>query len=182
MRASIIAIGVATWLLLLPRALPVILRELAIDSAHRRLTRRKNSGKQVLVYGAGDVGNLFVEYLKTSSPDDFQRFQISGYLDDSEDLKGRTISGFRILGGLEVLPDVCSEFAIHGILIAIQNLPEERERKILEEAARLDLTVYVWASELKPIRILTGHEPVRQHSQDGLWGTGERKPLHAVES
>lgn len=159
LRASIIAIGSATWLLLLPRALPDVLRELAMDSTHRHLTRRNNSGKQVLVYGAGDVGNLFVKYLKTCSPDDFQRFQISGYLDDSEMLKGRTINGFKILGGLDVLPSVCSEYPIHGILIAIQDLPEERRQAVLREAAALDLAVYSWVTDLKPRRLLAGHEP-----------------------
>lgn len=176
LRASIIAIGGATWLLLLPRALPEVLRELAMDSTHRHLTRRKNSGKQVLVYGAGDVGNLFVKYLMTCSPDDFQRFQISGYLDDSDTLKGRTINGFRILGGLDVLPAVCSEYPIHGILIAIQDLPEERLQAVLKAATDLNLAVYSWATDLKPRRILTGHEPSPRTS------TVPGRPLTEAES
>ncbi len=182
LRASIIAIGSATWLLLLPRALPDVLRELAMDSSHRHLTRGKNSGKQVLVYGAGDVGNLFVKYLKTCSPDDFQRFQISGYLDDSDALKGRTINGFKILGGLDVLSTVCAEYPIHGILIAIQDLPEERMQEILKEAAALDLAVYSWASDLKPRRILTGYEPMQNASMQSVRPLTESEARPAFEA
>lgn len=168
-RAALIATSLASWLVLLPRALPELLRELAMDSSHRHLTRRRNSGHQLLVYGAGDLGNLFVKYLKTCTPADFQRFQVSGFLDDSPALKGRTIHGFKILGGLEALGPVCREYSIHGLLIAIHELPEERKEEILREAGRLGLAVYIWSVDLKPRRILAGSDtsfaaaPVHAH-------------------
>lgn len=155
-RTAILATFAASWLVLLPRALPELLRELAMDSSHRHLTRRKNSGHQLLVYGAGDLGNLFVKYLKTCTPPDFYRFQVSGFLDDSPALKGRTIHGFKILGGLDALEPVCREFSIHGLLIAIHELPDERREAILREAGRLNLAVYAWSVDLKPRRILAG--------------------------
>lgn len=155
-RAVILATFAASWLVLLPRALPELLRELAMDSSHRHLTRRKNSGHQLLVYGAGDLGNLFVKYLKTCTAPDFYRFQVSGFLDDSPALKGRTIHGFKILGGLNALEPVCREYSIHGLLIAIHDLPDERREEILREATRLGLAVYAWSVDLKPRRILAG--------------------------
>lgn len=155
-RTAILATFVASWLVLLPRAVPELLRELAMDSSHRHLTRRKNSGHQLLVYGAGDLGNLFVKYLKTCTAPDFYRFQVSGFLDDSPALKGRTIHGFQILGGLDALAPVCREYSIHGLLIAIHDLPDERREEILREATRLGLAVYTWSVDLKPRRILAG--------------------------
>ena len=59
-RLAIVAVGFASWLVLIPRAMPEIIRELAIESSHRHPNRRRNSSLQLLVYGAGDMGNLFV--------------------------------------------------------------------------------------------------------------------------
>lgn len=158
-RLSIIALGFGSWLVLIPRAVPEIIRELAIESSHRHLTKRKNSGRQLLVYGAGDMGNLFVKYLKTCTPQEFQRFQISGFLDDNPALKGRTINGFRIIGGLDEINGITEEYPIHGILLAIRNVSEERRRQILLEAERHCLTVYLWAPELAPIRVFHSANP-----------------------
>ena len=153
-RLAIVAVGFASWLVLIPRAMPEIIRELAIESSHRHPNRRRNSSLQLLVYGAGDMGNLFVKYLKICRPREFQQFQISGFLDDNPSLKGRCINGFRIFGGLETIEEISKEYPIHGILIAIHNLPEERREKIFAEAESLHLSVYDWSPELQPILLL----------------------------
>jgi UDP-N-acetylmuramyl pentapeptide phosphotransferase/UDP-N-acetylglucosamine-1-phosphate transferase len=158
-RAGVIAVSMATWLVLLPRALPDIVRELAMDSAHRRLTRRRDAGKQVLVYGAGDMGNLFIKYLKNSNPAEYHGFQISGFLDDNPLLKGRMVNGFPIHGGLEMLKSITSKYQLHGIIVAIHQLSEENLRKIREIAAQMRLAVYVWSPDLSPRRILSGFTP-----------------------
>ncbi len=167
-RAGVMAVGIATWLVLLPRALPDIIRELAMDSSHRRLTRRKDAGKQVLVYGAGDMGNLFIKYLKISNPSEYHGFQISGFLDDNPILMGRMVNGFQIHGGLDMLKPICSKYKLHGIIMAIHQLPEERLRKILENASQLDLAVYSWSPDLTPRRILSGFAPSPEIQPDHL--------------
>ena len=153
------AIAIATWLVLAPRALPDILRELALDSGHRSLTRRQNSGRQILVYGAGDMGNLFIKYLKFSPPADFLEFQISGFLDDSPTLKNRTINGFKVHGGLDMLKSITSQYPLHGILVAIHLLPEKRLHEIIEVAANMQLSVYLWQPDLSPRRVFNGFHP-----------------------
>ena len=155
-RCSFIAVQLAIWFLLVPRALPEIFRELAVDSGHRNLTKRENAGKQVLVYGAGDLGNLFVDYLKTCTPAQFQNFQISGFLDENPKLKNRTIKGFKIHGDLDVLEALNSEFPVHGILIAIDGISEEQLEGVMTLAARLGIAVYRWDADFKPSRIMSG--------------------------
>lgn len=171
-RLSIIAIGSSSWLVLIPRAVPELVRELAIESSHRHLTKRKNSGSQLLVYGAGDMGNLFVKYLKTCTPQEFQRFQISGFLDDNPALKGRTINGFRILGGLDAIDEISGEYPIHGILLAMRKISDERRQQILNEAERLGLTVYLWAPELQPIRVFHSAPARNENPAKGMESPG----------
>jgi UDP-N-acetylmuramyl pentapeptide phosphotransferase/UDP-N-acetylglucosamine-1-phosphate transferase len=149
MRTTVPAIAISIFLLLLPRALPQLLRELALDSTHRRLTRRKNNKRQLLVYGAGDVGNLFVRYLMDCDPGEFADYQVSGFLDDFQPLKGRSLAGFPIFGGLDVLDELCREYTIHGILIAIRHLDPQRLREIRAEAQRLGLEVHIWGEGLE---------------------------------
>ena len=159
-RCGFIATQLAIWLLLVPRALPEIFRELAVDSGHRNLSNRKNAGRQVLVYGAGDLGNLFVKYLKTCTPDEFKNFQISGFLDENPKLKNRTINGFKIHGDLDVLEELNSEFPVHGILIAIAGISAEELEKVLTLAARLGIAVYRWDADFNPKRIMPGLAPL----------------------
>jgi FlaA1/EpsC-like NDP-sugar epimerase len=155
-RVSIIAVGAATWLLLIPRAVPEIAREFAIDSTHRFLTNRKNGGRQILVYGAGDMGNLFVQHLKTCTPHEFRTFQVSGFLDDNPNLRNRTINGFKIHGDLGEIDQIVASYPVHGILIAIAKLPDERLEEILKIADGHGLAVYQWTIDLEARRLAAG--------------------------
>jgi UDP-N-acetylmuramyl pentapeptide phosphotransferase/UDP-N-acetylglucosamine-1-phosphate transferase len=148
-RTTLLAIAISIFFVLLPRALPQLLRELALDSAHRRLTRRKNNKRQLLVYGAGDVGNLFVRYLMDCDPSELADCQVSGFLDDFPPLKGRSLAGFPIFGGLDMLEELCGEYKIHGILIAIHHLDPQRQREICDEAERFGLVVRTWGEGLE---------------------------------
>ena len=175
-RASIISIGAATWLLLVPRAVPEILREFAIDSNHRSLTKRRNSGRQILVYGAGDLGNLFLQHLKTCAPAEFRNFQISGFLDDNPILKNRTVNGFKVHGDLDDIPEIIAIYPVHGLLIAIQNFSEEKQHEIMETAARHGLAVYEWKLDLEPRRVLTGSHTHTEISHTGT-ASSEARPV-----
>jgi len=153
-RFTMIAVAFAISLVVLPRALPEILRELNVSGALDGLSKHNNSSRQLLVYGAGDIGNLFVKYLKTCRPAEFDDYQVCGYLDDSPSLKKRMIQGFAIHGGKEKLIELCSKYPIHGILIAMEEILAARLHEILDTAARLRLNVYRWQVDLKPRRIL----------------------------
>jgi FlaA1/EpsC-like NDP-sugar epimerase len=173
-RVSLIAVGAATWLLLVPRAVPEIAREFAIDSTHRFLTKRKNSGLQILVYGAGDMGNLFVQHLKTCSPRQFQAFQVSGFLDDNPNLRNRTINGFKIHGDLGMLDQIVETYPVHGILIAIADLSQDRLVEILAIAEGHGLAVYQWTVDLEARRLAAG-QTVSSGSIE-LWRGSDGRP------
>ncbi|YCM42641.1 hypothetical protein V2O64_15115 [Verrucomicrobiaceae bacterium 227] len=170
-RCGFIGAQLAIWLVLIPRALPEVVRELAIDSKHRKLDKTSDGRKQILVYGAGMMGNLFVEYLKTSAPEEFRQFQISGFLDDNRKLKRRTLQGFKIHGGLDCLEELKERYPLHGILVAITGISEKEMVRINKAAAEAKLKVYLWQAELtpqdpgaqqsvqKPLRMVVGGSP-----------------------
>jgi UDP-GlcNAc:undecaprenyl-phosphate/decaprenyl-phosphate GlcNAc-1-phosphate transferase len=150
-RFIILAVTFSIWLILVPRAIPEILRELAIDSTHRHLTRRQNSGRQILVYGAGDLGNLFISHLKCTTQETLRGFQVSGFLDDNKQLHQRTLNGFRVHGGLDALPALTQQYPLHGILVAVHNMPPARLREIREKTIALGLAFYQWDVEIREI-------------------------------
>ena len=152
-RCGFIGAQLAIWLVLIPRAFPEVVRELALDSKHRSLAKPEDGRKQILVYGAGTMGNLFIDYLKNCAPEEFQQFQISGFLDENRKLRKRTLQGFKILGGLNHLEELKVRYPIHGILVAISDMPEERMNKVFEAASELDLKVYRWQSDIMPKEI-----------------------------
>ena len=147
-RAGFIGSQLAVWFVLIPRAFPEVIRELALDSKHRKLVKTKNGRKQILVYGAGMMGNLFVKYLKNCDPEEFEQFQISGFLDDNPSLNGRSIQGFEIYGGLDRLEELRKIYPLHGILVAISAISESEMALICKVASDANLKVYRWRAEL----------------------------------
>ncbi|MCX8240250.1 MAG: hypothetical protein OSB05_15650 [Akkermansiaceae bacterium] len=158
-RCGFIGAQLAIWLVLLPRAIPEVVRELAVDSKHRKLTKSRDGEKQVLVYGAGKMGNLFVDYLKNSAPAEFEKFKISGFLDENENLKNRMLQGFQIHGGLDCIEDLKGKYPLHGILVAISDMPEEGMQRVFEVASQSDLKVYQWQADLTPLESPLGESP-----------------------
>jgi FlaA1/EpsC-like NDP-sugar epimerase len=143
-RCGFIGSQLAMWLVLLPRAFPEAIRELAVDSKHRQLVRKAKGRKQILVYGAGTRGNLFIGYLKSCAPEEFQHFQIAGFLDENPKLRGRVLQGFKIFGNLDGMEKLTRTHSLHGIMITITHMSDEAMARVFEMAYRLNLKVYRW--------------------------------------
>lgn len=110
-RTGVLSLAFAIPLILLPRALPDIFRELSLDSAHKGLTKHpRQANRQILVYGAGDVGCLFIRHLAHGGfPEATSTFKVAGFLDDNPLLYQRLINGFKVHGGLEHLGRLLKE-------------------------------------------------------------------------
>jgi len=152
-RCGFIASHIAVWLVLLPRALPDAIREFAVDSRHRKLRKVESGRRQVLVYGAGTVGNLFMNFLKNCSPEEFDEFQIAGFLDDNENFKNRSIQGYKIHGDLKELKVLAEKFPVHGIIVTISEISNAKLRSIAEEVEELGMVVYRWEANSMPKKV-----------------------------
>jgi FlaA1/EpsC-like NDP-sugar epimerase len=107
------------------------------------------------------MAEVFLCYLRLSPPSRWADFHFVGFLDDSENLKGRRLGGFPILGGLGHLRALSARMGINCVVITA-NLDPAHHAKLLAEADRLDLEVHQWLPEVEPQLLRTARHPGRQ--------------------
>ncbi len=100
-----------------------------------RLTRRiygematPHGGRRVLIYGAGDAGELIVRDMRQN--DKFQATPI-GFVDDDYRKIGLRIHGVPVLGARADLPNILKTYAPEELLIAIPSTSRETLRAIV---------------------------------------------------
>jgi UDP-GlcNAc:undecaprenyl-phosphate GlcNAc-1-phosphate transferase len=80
-------------------------------------------GRRVLIYGAGDGGEMVLRELRNNS--DWQ-YQPVGFIDDDPLKKGKIINGLQVFDANGTLADLCREKEISEILVASRKIPRER--------------------------------------------------------
>lgn len=70
--------------------------------------------KRILIYGAGDAGELAVRWLLMNPQLGYRPI---GFLDDDPLIIGRQIHGIDILGGVDQLEDILEEKKVEGVLL-----------------------------------------------------------------
>ena len=129
----------------LPRVALDLLREFGMDARHRnpKLSATGDYGP-VVVLGAGDLGTLLLNHLKSSAHDAFPGLKILGFLDEMASLHGRRLRSLRILGGLALVPKLVKEQGLKGIILAI-NHPSQALLAQLDALADIhNLNIYHW--------------------------------------
>ena len=89
----------------------------------------KQNGRRVLIYGAGDGGELLLRELRNN-----RELQLApiGFLDDDPAKSGKVIHGLRVFGGNGDLSTVCAQHGIDEIVISSMKMSEERIQEILQ--------------------------------------------------
>lgn len=100
--------------------------------------RAARDGRRVLIYGAGDAGDLLLREIHNNQE---LRYAPIGFVDDDPMKKGKVIHGLRVFGGNGALRGICAEQRIEEVLISSAHFPEERVREIQQDcrAARVAL-------------------------------------------
>lgn len=93
-----------------------------------------NGGKRVLIYGAGDGGELLVRELYQNSA--LGLFPV-GFVDDDPKKAGRVIHGIRVLGSLERVRELASQKQIEEIVVSTTKLAADR-RELLDLVCNLN--------------------------------------------
>ena len=98
----------------------------------RRVLPATNSGKgrRVLIYGAGDAGELLLRELLNNSE---LSYAPVGFMDDDPKKRGKVIHGLRVFGGNGLLGKIASEHQIEQLLISTPRISEERLAEIARE-------------------------------------------------
>jgi UDP-GlcNAc:undecaprenyl-phosphate GlcNAc-1-phosphate transferase len=87
------------------------------------------NGRRVLIYGAGDGGELLLRELRNN-----RELNLSpiGFLDDDPAKSGKVIHGLKVFGGNGDLGKVCSQHEIHEVVISSMKMSEERIQEVLQ--------------------------------------------------
>jgi UDP-GlcNAc:undecaprenyl-phosphate GlcNAc-1-phosphate transferase len=86
-------------------------------------------GRRVLIYGAGDGGELLLRELRNN-----RELNLSpvGFLDDDPAKNGKVIHGLRVFGGNGDLASVCAQHEVHEVVISSLKMTEERIQEVLQ--------------------------------------------------
>ncbi|HKY43368.1 MAG TPA: hypothetical protein VJM50_09755 [Pyrinomonadaceae bacterium] len=98
----------------------------------------KHNGRRVLIYGAGDGGELLLRELRNN-----RELQLSpiGFLDDDPAKSGKVIHGLRVFGGNGDLGSVCAQHEIDEVVISSMKMSEERIHEILQCCSEKQIVV-----------------------------------------
>jgi FlaA1/EpsC-like NDP-sugar epimerase len=117
---SIFVVDAAVLMLLLGGGR--LTRRMIAEASHRR------SGKRILIFGAGDAGELIVRDIKNGGR---SRYQAVGFVDDDSAKVGHRIHGVPVLGTREDLPEILKRHRPHEVLLAIPHAEPVAVRAIL---------------------------------------------------
>ena len=97
-------------------------------------------GRRVLIYGAGDGGELLLRELRNN-----RELNLSpiGFLDDDPAKSGKVIHGLKVFGGNGDLARSCAQHEVHEVVISSLKMTDER----MQEVLRVAPSARSWSSE-----------------------------------
>ena len=90
---------------------------------------RVSTGKQVLIYGAGDAGEMIVRTIRNNGG--VYDYQPIGFIDDNPNKVGQRIHGVPVLGQRDTMPNIFKNYQVDEVLLAIPGAPASLVRQIL---------------------------------------------------
>jgi UDP-GlcNAc:undecaprenyl-phosphate GlcNAc-1-phosphate transferase len=152
LRLSLMSYVFATACVCLPRVALDLLREFGMDARLCNPKRATNGGYgPVVVLGAGDLGTLLLNHLKSSAHDAYPGMQILGFLDDMKVLHGRQLRSLSILGDLSAVPKLAATRGLKGIILAINHPTTELLGRLDALADQHNLKIYRWQADLNEL-------------------------------
>lgn len=95
-------------------------------------------GRRVLIYGAGDAGELLLRELLNNRS---LKYSPVGFVDDDPAKRGKLIHGLKVYGGNGDIGAICRQHAVNEVLISSLKMTEARLQEILEFCQRQDIAV-----------------------------------------
>ncbi len=96
------------------------------------------NGRRVLIYGAGDGGELLLRELRNNSD---LRLSPVGFLDDDPAKGGKVIHGLRVFGGNGDIARVCEQQSVQEIVISSLKMSDDRVEQLVRSCAERQISV-----------------------------------------
>lgn len=93
------------------------------------LKQRFQSGRRVLIYGAGDMGSLALRQLLLNKA---VLYSPVGFIDDDEKKTGSVIRGVKVLGTIENLENILEQFKVEEVVISIAEIGGDNLRAVVK--------------------------------------------------
>ncbi len=94
------------------------------------------NGRNVLLIGAGDAGNMVAKELINRKD---LGYQIVGFIDDDPRKFGKSIQGIKVLGSTARLPDIVQKHRVQEAIITIANAGAKDIRRIVDVCRAVNL-------------------------------------------
>ncbi len=95
-------------------------------------------GQRVLIYGAGDAGELLLRELLNNRA---LKYSPVGFIDDDPAKTGKVMHGLKVYSGNGDLKLVCKQKDVQEVLISSSHMPEERLQRVLDFCRAEDIAV-----------------------------------------
>jgi UDP-GlcNAc:undecaprenyl-phosphate GlcNAc-1-phosphate transferase len=86
------------------------------------IQRQRQSGRRIVIYGAGDAAGLLIRELVAREPET----RIAGFIDDDPRKAGPRVMGYPVLGGYSALAVLAASASVEAVVVSAQTLAPER--------------------------------------------------------
>jgi UDP-GlcNAc:undecaprenyl-phosphate GlcNAc-1-phosphate transferase len=114
-------------------------------------------GRRVLIYGAGDSGELLLRELQNNS---HWPYEPVGFLDDDPLKKDRLLHGLPVFGGNGSMPAICRQHDVQEVFISSSKFTPERVQEILEDCRRMGIVLRRLQIRLDPLTETRHQQPL----------------------
>ena len=111
-------------------------------------THISKEGRKVLIYGAGDGGEMILRELKNNTD---WNYTPVGFVDDDPLKKDRLILGLKVFGGNGSLEKICRENNVEEILLSSTRISPEKLREIREICENAEVSLKRALLKIEPV-------------------------------
>lgn len=114
---------------------------------HKFYTHRNKSSKIInaLIIGAGSGGSLLLKELQTNGLSQVN-YNIIGFVDENESKIGKYVEEIKVLGNINDIPKICSDYSVQEIYLAIPSIKSSKRSKILELCSKTGCKLKIMVS------------------------------------
>jgi len=132
------------------RTINHLFREWILTAVHEQKGGYQDPKRNVLLYGAGDRGNLYLQDYRLVHPEMIGSVRVVGFVDDDPRLRRRRIHGSVVLGSSREIDRIVREHKVDELIILCR-LRENRLDWLVDLCRDLGIKLKVWNREEREV-------------------------------